>query len=94
MKIEIFNRGPIVCGILATDELLEYKGGIFSQKTSKTIFDHFVSVVGWGDENGVEYWIVRNSWGTYWGEMGYFKLKMHSDNLLVEHYCSWAVPKI
>ncbi|CAD8079100.1 unnamed protein product [Paramecium primaurelia] len=95
MKIEIFNRGPIVCGVYATQELDDYEGGyIFSQKTNKTILNHFVSVVGWGIEDGVEYWIVRNSWGTYWGEMGFAKIKMHSDNLLLEHYCSWGVPKL
>lgn len=67
MKIEIFNRGPIVCSVYSTDELAEYKDGIFTQKLNKIILNHYISVVGWGVEDGVEYWIVRNSWGTYWG---------------------------
>eukprot|EP00329_Picozoa_sp_Boothbay-MS584-11_P007008 66513_5 len=36
--------------------------------------DHLVQLVGYGSEGGVEYWLVRNSWTTLWGEAGYIKL--------------------
>jgi len=44
-------------------------------------------------KNANKYWIGRNSWGTYWGENGFFKLKRGTNNLMIESECAWAVPK-
>jgi len=88
MMKEIFTRGPIACGIDAMP-LLNFERGIIKTKSYDT--DHVVSVVGWGtDPEEGNYWIVRNSWGEYWGEMGYVRVGFGALNL--EDQCSWAVP--
>lgn len=94
MKSEIYARGPIACGIMVTDKFEAYTGGIFSEKSILPEINHEISVVGYGIEDGVEYWVGRNSWGTYWGEKGYFRIKMNSDNLGIESGCNWAVPVV
>ena len=92
MMKEIYARGPIVCGIAITDEFLKYNGGIFKDTTGATSMSHAISVVGWGEENGEKYWIVRNSWGTYWGEDGFFRIVRDENNLSIETSCFWATP--
>lgn len=93
MMTEIYNHGPISCGVAVNDDLVAYKGGIFTDLTNFTAINHDISVVGYGEENGQRFWIIRNSWGTYWGEDGYFRLARGINNLAIESMCSWANPK-
>lgn len=94
MKAELYKNGPIGCGIDATQGLEDYKGGIYSEKNSWPMINHEISVVGYGYDaaSNTEYWVGRNSWGTYWGEQGFFRIKMHSDNLAIETDCIAAMP--
>lgn len=94
MKAELFKNGPIGCGIDATPELEAYTGGIFSQVKLLPRINHEVAIVGWGISNGTEFWIVRNSWGTAWGEKGFFRIQMYRDNLGIETDCDWGIPDL
>jgi len=85
MLKEIYSRGPVACGI-AADALLNYEKGIIADKSGDV--DHTISVVGWGtDATAGKYWIVRNSWGEYWGEYGYVRVAFGALGLTD---CSWA----
>uniref|UniRef100_A0A7S3GGA6 Peptidase C1A papain C-terminal domain-containing protein n=1 Tax=Palpitomonas bilix TaxID=652834 RepID=A0A7S3GGA6_9EUKA len=98
IKAEIFARGPVGCGIHVSDKFEKYSGGIYSEFTvlPSLRINHELSLVGWGydADSDTEYWIGRNSWGSYWGENGFFRIKMHSDNLGIESDCDWGVPSL
>ena len=68
-------------------------GGIFIDTTGDQDVTHIISVVGFGVEDGVKYWIGRNSWGTWWGESGFFRIIRGVNNINIEGGCSWGVPK-
>ena len=53
---------------------MDYKGGIYNITSDDKEINHIVSCIGWGVENGKSYWIIRNSWGEYWGEMGFIRV--------------------
>ncbi|MED6126129.1 hypothetical protein PIB30_075358 [Stylosanthes scabra] len=66
---------PVSVAIEASGRALQlYDSGVFTGRCG-TSLDHGVVVVGYGTENGLDYWLVRNSWGKNWGEGGYFKLQ-------------------
>jgi len=94
MKKEIVAHGPIACGMQVTERFeLDYHNEIYEEKLLVPIMNHIVSIVGYGvSEEGTEYWIGRNSWGTYWGDLGFFKIKMHKHNLGIETACLAGYP--
>jgi len=56
----------------------QYSSGIYNDPNCGNQHNHATNVVGWGISSGVEYWIMRNSWGTSWGEEGYMKMEIVS----------------
>lgn len=67
--------GPTsVCIDASGSSFMLYSGGIYEGNDCDQLQNHAVCVVGYGSENCKNYWIVRNSWGTAWGEDGYIRM--------------------
>ena len=74
MKTALASR-PLSVSIEADMAVLQnYSSGIFSSTLWGTSLDHAVMVVGYGTSGSTEYWTLRNSWGTSWGEKGYMRV--------------------
>merc|ERR1740130_2237561 len=102
MMLELHKNGPLVVSFEPSDDFMMYSGGIFSQTelaipapmirshTEWLKVDHAVLLVGWGEEMGQKYWLVQNSWGTDWGEGGYFRIARDINDSGVESQAEGA----
>ena len=74
MKDWLYETGPLSVALNA-DPLMWYDSGIIDDDScDPSALDHGVTLVGYGTDGGVDYWLVKNSWGSGWGESGYFRI--------------------
>jgi len=70
---------PVAIAIEADTRYFQsYSSGILTSSSCGTNLDHGVLIVGYGSENSQDYWLVKNSWGTSWGDNGYVKIARSS----------------
>merc|ERR1711963_934066 len=90
LKQLVATKGAVAVAIYASDSGFgSYKSGVFDQCTDTTI-NHAVLAVGYGTENGKDYWLVKNSWGTNWGDGGYIKMLRGSNHCRIGNICTWT----
>lgn len=70
IKTAVHANGPVVARMVVYSDFYDYTGGVYSKVSGTEEGGHFVLVVGWDDSQSA--FLVKNSWGTGWGESGYF----------------------
>lgn len=80
----IMEGGPVETAFTVFTDFANYVSGIYSHVSGGMEGGHAVRIVGWGEDNGVKYWKVANSWNPYWGEKGYFRIKRGNSECGIE----------
>ena len=94
---ELFENGPFPIGFECYDDFFAYKSGVYTASsttgTSQHASGHAVVLIGWGEENGVPYWLIQNSWGPNTGDRqdpkagpGVYKFKRGSNEATIESF--------
>ncbi|KAF6202550.1 hypothetical protein GE061_002948 [Apolygus lucorum] len=88
---EIMQRGPVAAAFLVYADFPSYKSGVYHRMSDVLVGGHGVKIIGWGTENGVDYWLVVNSWNTDWGDKGLFKIQRMNAGVDFEQMISFGV---
>ena len=93
IKEFLYSNGPLAIAINA-DPFQYYTGGIIDEdewSCDPEGLNFNVILVGYGNENGVDYWIIKNSWGDNWGENGYARVARGKGTCGINTFVTTAV---
>ncbi|XP_046647098.1 ervatamin-B-like isoform X3 [Daphnia pulicaria] len=93
MQSALQQYGPLTVAIAIANSFFSYKDGVYDATDCDNVdVNHAVVVVGWGNKDGVDYWIIRNSWGTGWGLSGYGLIHRGVNKCKMESYPAYVRP--
>jgi len=90
LKQLVVQKGAVLVGVYASDRSFsDYDGrGVYDKcSQGNNAQNHAVLVVGYGSENGIDYWLVKNSWGPNWGDNGFIKIRRGTNECGIEQVC-------
>ncbi|NXY38280.1 CATH protein, partial [Pomatorhinus ruficollis] len=91
------KHNPVSFAFEVTSDFMHYRKGVYSNPRCEHTPDkvnHAVLAVGYGEEDGIPYWIVKNSWGRFWGMQGYFLIERGKNMCGLAACASYPVPQV
>ncbi|XP_054154851.1 cathepsin L-like proteinase [Oppia nitens] len=86
MQQSVYMNGPLYVHVHVNENFQHYRSGVFSDQNCDQQINHAVSIVGYGPG----YWLIRNSWDTWWGEQGYIRLARDQNMCRISVYPVWT----
>ena len=84
IRKELMDNGPLEVTFAVYKDFFDYKSGVYQRHSDDFAGYHAVKLIGWGEENGIPYWLCTNSWNTNWGDGGFFKILRGSNECDIE----------
>jgi len=92
IQTEIMTNGPVEACFTVYEDFVGYKSGVYQHKSGDVLGGHCVKMLGWGTLSGTPYWLMANSWTTYWGANGFFLILRGSDECGIEDDIVAGIP--
>jgi len=90
---EIMTNGPVAASMLVFKDFYNLDHAVYKRsKSSPYVGGHVVRIIGWGTQNGQDYWLVANSWGDSWNEGGLFKISRGNNECNIENVVVVGTP--
>jgi cathepsin B len=80
----VMDGGSVEVAFTVYSDFENYVSGVYQNTGGQMMGGHAVKLVGWGTDNGVDYWKIANSWNPYWGEKGFFRIKRGTNECGIE----------
>lgn len=88
----VAQYGPMIVSISGENRDFQlYRGGIYDNPRCPQQVDHVVQLIGYGTENGRDYWLIKNSWGSRWGDGGIGKILRGVNQCGIVSDNSWSI---
>merc|ERR1711957_643125 len=84
IQTELMTNGPLYVAFTVYGDFETYKSGVYKHTTGGRLGGHAVEMIGWGTEDGEDYWWIKNSWNEEWGDGGLFKIARGVDECGIE----------
>ena len=92
---EIYENGSVEGSFEVYEDFADYESGVYQHITGENLGGHAIKIIGWGvTDDGIKYWIIANSWGTNWGEKGFFRIVRGQDECGIESVVNTGIPKL